>query len=133
MVAAALGRVLLLRGNLAEARPQLMEALAYARRSRDVPIIAEVVATWSAYLLADGRPEQAARVLGASCGVRGLPMAPRGDADDLAEQLRAVTPSYDAAFAEGAELDREAAGPTLLGWLDLSADELDALAQDARV
>lgn len=127
MVVVALARLMVRRGRLDEAETPLLEALAYARRSNDVPIISEVVAIWAAYLLAAGRADDASRMLGVSVGIRGLPLPSRGERAELAEQLRATTDRYDEEFAAGAELDQQGAMAALLALAGHTEAELDAL------
>jgi predicted ATPase len=129
MVYAALGRVLLTKGEPTEAREMLEGALAHARRSRDVPIIAEVVGAWAQLAFDAGDAVEAARLIGVSTGVRGLPLATRGEITELAEEVRSTLgdQAFDAAYAEGAELDQEAGPAHLVSWAGLTTEQLDAL------
>jgi predicted ATPase/DNA-binding SARP family transcriptional activator len=130
MVASALAVVVIARGELDEARELLSTALAYGRRSRDVPVIAEVVGSWAALAAAAGDPTTAARIVGYSTAVRGIPLPPVGDTAELAEQLRRQLggAAFAAAYDEGAALDRTRAVESLMDWAGLTADQLDALA-----
>ncbi len=66
--------------------------------------MADVIGAWAALALAEGDPTAAARILGLSVAVRGLPMPPLGDAGRPGRQRCAAssaTPAYDAAYDEG--------------------------------
>jgi predicted ATPase/DNA-binding SARP family transcriptional activator len=131
MIAASLAVVLVAGGQFAEARELLASALAFGRRSRDVPVLAEVVASWAALAQAEGDAVWAARILGFAAAVRGIPLPPVGDAADVAAAAREQLPEaeFTAAYDEGAGLDRDAAIEALLSWSGLTSEQLDELAQ----
>ncbi len=131
MVAAALGVVVVARGGFTEARELLAQALAYGRRSRDVPVIADVVASWAALAEGEGDLIGSARIVGLTAAVRGLPLPPVGDAAELAARLRGELgdTAFTAAYDDGARLDREGAVKALLDWAGLTEEDLDRLAQ----
>jgi hypothetical protein len=96
-----------------------------------VPVIAEVAGSWAALAEGEGDLVAAARTVGLSAAVRGLPLPPAGDSAELAQRLRGELgdAAFTAAYDEGARLDRQGAVEALLAGAGLTQDDLDRLAR----
>ncbi len=129
MVFSLLALVVVETGRLEEGRELLTSALAFALRSRDVPIMGDVVTHWAALAFAEGDGARAARILGLSAAVRGLPLPPGGESADLATTVQAeIGPdAYTAAYDAGASMDREAAMDDLVEWAGKTREQLEAM------
>jgi hypothetical protein len=92
-------------------------------------VTGDVVVAWAALALGEGAGEAAARILGYSSSVRGVPLPPTGDIAMLAGQVTAEigVAAYDAAYGAGAALERDLAIDGLLAWAGLAREQLDAM------
>ncbi len=93
------------------ARGLLQRAYPASVISEDQPIAALVGVSVSAFALHDGQEQRAAEVLGAAAGLRGAVDPTNGDIARLTSALRKRLgdAAFDAAFATGQALDRDAA------------------------
>ena len=95
-------------GSLDDAPAHAIEALRNAALSRDMPLLATVGERIARLLMHTGRPVEAAGVLGASAGLRGVldhgDPAVRAAVEELAGELG--DEGYAKAFRAGRELDR---------------------------
>jgi tetratricopeptide (TPR) repeat protein len=111
-----LGILAVVRGRLDEAAGLLSEALALSVASRSTPLVTLTLAAYAHLALAEGAPEQAARLAGATAGLRqrgGLPAWPmlrRGEADLVAQIRQALdVHQFEQAFSAGTRLSQREA------------------------
>jgi predicted ATPase len=102
------------RGDAGAALARLREAYAVATEENWSRGTAGALAAMAAALTADGRPEPAARLLGAAESVRSehdrpLSASDRTDLARITASVRAAAPAFDALFARGRELTPEQA------------------------
>ncbi|HXR40861.1 MAG TPA: hypothetical protein VN738_00560, partial [Acidothermaceae bacterium] len=98
-------------GDLDDAHAQLVTALGFAIPTKDMPIVASVGVRAAAFAAADGRPEDAAKMLGAAARLRGAEDPTHPDVVRLTNTLRAAlgADGFAGAYAAGRGLDAEAA------------------------
>ncbi|MGH3486473.1 MAG: ATP-binding protein, partial [Actinopolymorphaceae bacterium] len=117
IVLTELGFIAELRGDAATARDRHLEACDVARDFGETRALAAAAMGLAGASVLDGRPEEAARLLGAAAAVRestGLPLSP-GEALELDRIIAAVrTTLDDDSFAAEHDLGGEAGGLTLL-------------------
>jgi predicted ATPase/DNA-binding SARP family transcriptional activator len=102
-VAALLGQLDAIAGDMPSARARLADGVQTALASMDAPILALVLVPVADYLLRRGEPERAAVLLGATEGILGLPEPAVPDRPRLAAAARAVLGDerYQAAYERG--------------------------------
>ncbi|MEV4150244.1 BTAD domain-containing putative transcriptional regulator [Amycolatopsis sp. NPDC049691] len=93
-------RILLAEGRPDEAESHVAIAIRATNRRGDMPDLAGSVELLAMVRAAQGRPEQAARVLAASAVVRGRLDLGSPEVRALIEDLRAALPDYDARYEE---------------------------------
>ncbi len=93
-------RILLAEGHPDEAESHVAIAIRATNRRGDMPDLAGSVELLAMVRAAQGRPEQAARVLAASAVVRGRLDLGSPEVRALIEDLRAALPDYDARYEE---------------------------------
>jgi predicted ATPase/DNA-binding SARP family transcriptional activator len=98
-------------GRLEQARERLSGAVAAAIGSHDMPVVADVSQTAADLTLAEGGPEQAARLLGIAFAVRGARDAGSPDVRRIEAAARDTLggAGYESAYEGGASLSRDAA------------------------
>jgi ATP/maltotriose-dependent transcriptional regulator MalT len=106
-----LGNLAVLRGKLDEARALMDEALDLGLAARSTPFVTLCLAAYARLALAEGDSERAARLKGATEGLRqrvGLPAWPdlRRLEEELVAQIRQKLSAdqFDQAFSDGSEL-----------------------------
>jgi len=106
LLLAGLAHIAVGRGEYAEARTAVTEALRLAQQAKDMPVTAHIAVATVALRLAEGSPLEAAEVLGATEALRGVPDRSNADAVRLAQQLRAVIgdAAFTSAYARGTAL-----------------------------
>ncbi|ETK37486.1 BTAD domain-containing putative transcriptional regulator [Microbispora sp. ATCC PTA-5024] len=128
----AAGRVRLTDGDLPGARDRVTAALAVARTAGERPVVAAAVEGLAEVAEAEGRPREAARLLGLAAAVRGAPDLGSPDARRTEAAARAALGdrAYDAAYSAAAALDPDAAYAVTAA---LGPDEPYAGAEDPQV
>ncbi len=111
MTLAAAAKLDLADGAVADARERLADAYRTALRTKDMPVVAGVGVVVAQLAWAQRRPIDGAEVLGAAAQLRGSPDPTHPDIRRLTGELRAALgeAAFDAAYARGRALDREAA------------------------
>ena len=102
-----------LAGDLGEAREHRVAAFQAASEAGHAPLIAQVLGGIADLALRGGRYEQAARLLAASAGVRGLPDRSQPDVARIEQATRRRL--GEARFAEAAREGARASWPELAG------------------
>ncbi len=103
MIASSLGVLAAAEGDLPTARERHAAALAAGRESVDAPVIAQVLIGLADLALHEGDPEAAARLLGTSLTVRGVPDRATLDEPRVADAARAALgdAAYQRAYEHG--------------------------------
>jgi len=118
MVRTTLAVLAALDGDAATARTEILRAAHCAWRSRDMPVVAGVVAGAAVVAeVVDGDLDRAARLLGTADTVRGRPDRANLDAEALARRLRERLGAerFAELTAAGAAVPREQALDAVLG------------------
>ncbi|HEV2259663.1 MAG TPA: BTAD domain-containing putative transcriptional regulator [Streptosporangiaceae bacterium] len=90
VIATGLGYLAAADGDLDAARGWHAQALAAARSSFDAPVISQALVGLADLAIREGHPEQAAELLGASCGIRGTTDRSVQDEVRVADEARSV-------------------------------------------
>jgi len=111
MIDSAMSYLAQARGDLPAAARYAAAALEAAMEARDMPVVAKVGVGAARVHLLRGDPLRAARALGATEALRGMPDRSNRDSESLAESLWCALgdAAFGAAFAEGRAADRSAA------------------------
>ncbi|RBQ16101.1 AfsR/SARP family transcriptional regulator [Spongiactinospora rosea] len=107
----AMGQLAVARGDPGTALAEAGKAFEYAMSARDMPVVARIAVLVAGATAARGDPRRAAGMLGASEQIRGAPDLFHLDVARITGRLSTELgrAAYDAAYAEGRALSREAA------------------------